>query len=256
MDDTDSFYKHIALFFLQKSFSLQYLFSEMLKAWNMKQLVAVEKIGDYIFKLEFNTMAKKNRVLAAGLWRHKGDALIVVQYDGLVRPSKINIQSLSMWVCFYDLPPAMLKEVGAMQLGGQLGKYIKIDYRYLCYMRLRVYYPLEKPLKPQLMIKIKGCGLMPITLCYKNVSHFCFTCGRIVHAAMNCDNDTDEEPGVKYGEELHVSPPRRVKEITVSQPDARIVQLLFQVTGKLGVDKERTHAPKPLMQDNAKGGYG
>jgi hypothetical protein len=36
----------IASFFSRKSFSLNYLFSDMLKAWNMKQLAAVEKIGD------------------------------------------------------------------------------------------------------------------------------------------------------------------------------------------------------------------
>jgi hypothetical protein len=36
----------IASFFSRKSFSLNYLFSDMLKAWNMKQLAAVDKIGD------------------------------------------------------------------------------------------------------------------------------------------------------------------------------------------------------------------
>jgi hypothetical protein len=90
----------------------------MLKAWNLQQLAAVEKIGDYMFRLEFNKVDEKNRVLDRGPWQHKGDALIVVHYDGLVHPSEIRIQSLGMWVRFYDLPPAMMREAIAMQLGG------------------------------------------------------------------------------------------------------------------------------------------
>jgi hypothetical protein len=117
----------IAVFFSRKSFSPKFLFSDMLKAWNMKQLAVVEKIGDYIFRLEFITEAKKNRVLDGGLWCHKGDTLIVGHYDGLVRPSEIKITSLCMWLRFYDLPLAMMTEAVAMQLGGQLGKAITAD---------------------------------------------------------------------------------------------------------------------------------
>jgi hypothetical protein len=82
----------------------------------------VEKIGDYIFKLEFNKEEEKERVLDGGPWQHKGDALIVVHYDRLVRPSDIKIQSLGLWVRFYDLSPSMM------------------DCRYIAYMRIQVEY--------------------------------------------------------------------------------------------------------------------
>jgi hypothetical protein len=45
----------IAVFYSRKSYSSQFLFSDMLKAWNIQQLAEIEKIGDYIFKLEFNS---------------------------------------------------------------------------------------------------------------------------------------------------------------------------------------------------------
>jgi hypothetical protein len=69
---------------------------------------------------------------------------------------------------------------------------------------------------------------------------------------MNCKDNTDEEQGVKYGEALRASLPRRVKEITVRQADTRTAHSLFQVVGSLGVDRVRTQAPKPPVQDNAK----
>jgi hypothetical protein len=38
-----------------------------------------------------------------------------------------------------------------------------------------------------LKVKIKGRGIMNIMLTYENVSHFCFTCGRMGHVAPNCE---------------------------------------------------------------------
>jgi hypothetical protein len=66
-------------------------------------------------------------------------------------------------------------------------------------MRIRVDYPLKKPLMPQLLVKIKGCGHMPITLWYENVPHLRFSYGRIGHAAMNCNEVTPEDQGVSNG---------------------------------------------------------
>jgi hypothetical protein len=48
----------------------------------------------------------------------KGDTQIVIHYDGSIRPSEIRIESIGLWVHFYDLLAAMMKEVVAKQLGG------------------------------------------------------------------------------------------------------------------------------------------
>jgi hypothetical protein len=52
-------------------------------------------------------------VLDEGSWRHKGDAMIVVHYDGLAWPSEVSIETIQLWVRFYDLPLAMMKETYA-----------------------------------------------------------------------------------------------------------------------------------------------
>jgi hypothetical protein len=88
----------------------------------------------YSFKIEFNNHEEKQRVLEGGPWRHKGDALIVIHYDGMVRPSEVNIESIGLWIRLYDLPPVMIKEASARQLGGQISKFIKMDVRYPGYM--------------------------------------------------------------------------------------------------------------------------
>jgi hypothetical protein len=109
----------------------------------------------------------------------------------------------------------MMKASVAEVLGRQLGEYIKTDYRYPGYLRIPVEYPLSKPLMPKLMVKVKGRGQMVIALRYENIPHFCFSCGRIGHVALNCETRHADDHGVRFREELRASSPKLVREITL-----------------------------------------
>jgi hypothetical protein len=202
----------------------------MQNAWGISKLKVVEKLGEYSFKVEFVTENEKKRVLDGGPWRHKGGALILVHYDGLCRSSEVRINTFQVWVCFYDLPPMMMKEAFAKQLGGQIRTYIRMDNRYPSYLRVRVEFSLSKALVPRLKVEVKGRGAMEIILRYENIPHFCFTCDHIGHAAANCSEEETEDQSIKFGEELRVSPPKRVRTIYVPQGSSRVVCTLFQAS--------------------------
>jgi hypothetical protein len=121
----------------------------------------------------------------------------------------------------------MMKEACVKQLGGQLGRYMKIDSRYPGYLRTRVDFPLSKPLVPKLTIKIRGKGNMEILEKYENVPHFCFTCGRICHAATNCEEGNSVDQGINFAKELKAPPPRRTREISVPQGLSKASKSLF-----------------------------
>jgi hypothetical protein len=87
----------IAIYYSRNSFNPKILFSDMIHAWGIQKMAAVDKLGDYIFKVEFMREEEKERVIGGGPWRHKGDAVIVVHYDGLARPSEIKIQDIGLW---------------------------------------------------------------------------------------------------------------------------------------------------------------
>jgi hypothetical protein len=152
--------------------------------------------------------------------------LFANNYDGLLRPSEICIQSLGLWVRLYDLSAAMMKPTIAQKHGEQLGEFLKSDIRFLGYLHIRVRYLLGKPLMPSLAVTVKGHGQMLITLRYENMPHFCFSCGRIGHAAVTCDAMVEAQ-GVGYGEKLMASPPRCTKEIMVKLMTSRVAQSLF-----------------------------
>jgi hypothetical protein len=57
----------------------------------------------------------------------------------------------------------MMKHEIAQKLGEQLGKVISSNNRYPGYLWVRVEYPLNRPLMPQLSVKVKGRGVMLIS---------------------------------------------------------------------------------------------
>jgi hypothetical protein len=197
----------IAVYYSRKSFGAKYLFAEMVNAWGIANMGQIEK-------LQFHKEEDKMKVMegGGGAWRHKGDALIVVHYDGMTRPSEVCIDSIGMWVRLYDLPPIMMKEGVAKQLSVDLAEYIKMDSRFPGYMCVRALFPLKKALVPQLKVKIKGRGCMVIKVKYENVPYFCFTCGCLGHAVANCEEEVHDHE-VKFSEDLRASPPKRSREI-------------------------------------------
>jgi hypothetical protein len=158
--------------------------------------------------------------------RHKGDAFILSHYDGFSRPSEIHIIDIALWVRLYDLPQVMMKEVVFRQLENQLGKFVKMDVSFTGYMCVCVEFPLHKALVPELKVKIKGRGVMQITVQYKNVPFFCFTCSRMGHAVINCNRGEQEEQTVRY-EELRAFPSRRARVVTTRQQDLKAFRSLF-----------------------------
>jgi hypothetical protein len=124
-----------------------------------------------------------------------------------------------------------MKESVATKMGGQLDRYIKMDTGYPGYVRVRVEYPIVKALIPSLTVKINGRGTTSILLRHENVPHFCFTCGCIGHAPLNCEEGEPEDDGIKFSEELRASPLRHIQEILVRQGATRVSRPLFQASG-------------------------
>jgi hypothetical protein len=74
-------------------------------------------LGDNKFMLKFDTDETRKRIIDGGPWRHTGDALLVVPYDRLSPPSSIVMNSIGLWVRFYDLLDVMRKDEHARKLG-------------------------------------------------------------------------------------------------------------------------------------------
>jgi hypothetical protein len=123
----------------------------------------------------------------------------------------------------------MMEEIYARQLG----RYINMDPRYAGYLRVRVEFLLSKTLVPSISDRVKGRGMMNIMIHYENVPHFYFVCGRMGHAALNCEEGIGDR-SIKFGEDLRASPPKRVREINMKQVSPRVARPLFQTRSHIG----------------------
>jgi hypothetical protein len=66
------------------------LFDEMGATWRLERPIMVIKLDENKFILEFDTEHHYQYALNGGPWRHKGDALIMVPYDGLVGRQRLR----------------------------------------------------------------------------------------------------------------------------------------------------------------------
>jgi hypothetical protein len=97
----------MARFYLVKKYNVRGLFEEMRVAWGLQSMNPVQVLGDNKFFLKFDSKVIKQRVVQGGPWRHKGYGLIVVSYDGFSPPFTIVINTIGMWVRFYNLPAVL-----------------------------------------------------------------------------------------------------------------------------------------------------
>lgn len=97
------------------------MFREMREAWGIHGDFHAEQVDERKFLLQFASAEEKRRVVEGGPWWHKGDALIMVEYEGMARPSSVIINTIALWLLLYNLPPVMMTEAFAKKLGGQFG---------------------------------------------------------------------------------------------------------------------------------------
>jgi hypothetical protein len=179
------------------------LFDEMGAAWRLERPIMVRKLGDNKFILEFDTEPRYQYALNGGPWRHKGDALIVVPYDGFSRPLEIEINSINMWVRFYDVPVTLMSLAFTMALAKKVSnEVLEVGGPVRDFVRAKVAFRLEDPLQPTVEIKIKNKGVMSFEVRYENVPFFCFNCGRMGHSERECPDELDEsdDDEEEYGE--------------------------------------------------------
>lgn len=130
--------------------------------------------------------------------------------------------------------------------------FIEADTRCLSYLRVQVKYLLIKPLVPSMTIRIRGLGLMTFRLRYEHVPHFCFSYGRIGHAAKGCKSTDREDLGVMFSEELRATPPKRLKEVMLRrQPQNVARNLNFMERAKEKSTEASSMSAKPVRASKA-----
>jgi hypothetical protein len=186
----------VARFYTGQDFNASTVFTELShRAWGRQDTVPFRSIGDNRFIIDFDSEKLWRRVVEGGPWKFNGDAMIF---------------SLQMWVLIYDIPAAMITDGFARALGAKIGKVIEVGAVNSDYKRVKVDFPLDKPVMRVVKQKVKGHGVSEFLVRYENIPHFCFFCGCIGHAQRECPEEGTEIGDVRFGQNLRCSPQKKV----------------------------------------------
>ena len=200
----------IACYYSGKPYSAKTLFSEMSKAWAIRETLEVRPLTQNRFVIEFDTEKVLKFVTNGGPWRFNSDALIVVPYDGFKRPLEIVIDKIGLWVQFHDVPIHLMTMAFTEKLARKISPdIIKAVGQVEDFLRVRLMFPLGDSLHNFVWQKVKGHGLLAFKVKYENVPNFCFLCGRIGHDETECPEEIVNRLEKPYGVWLRPSPLRK-----------------------------------------------
>lgn len=88
----------IARVHIDQPYSQFWFFKNMRSAWDLAQDVKFQPLEENLYTLQFFCLGNWERVMQGGPWNFRGDAVIIAPYDGLTKPSTIQLNTLDIWI--------------------------------------------------------------------------------------------------------------------------------------------------------------
>ena len=88
----------------------------MRAAWDIAQEARFKPLEENLYLIQFTCLGDLERVMNEGPWNFRGDAVILLPYDGISKPSTVKLETIDIWIQIHDLPdgfPAMVKSLAA-----------------------------------------------------------------------------------------------------------------------------------------------
>ncbi|EEE51937.1 hypothetical protein OsJ_33563 [Oryza sativa Japonica Group] len=196
-------------------------------------------------------LADRN-AMGGGPWIHRGDALLVGEFDGITSPSRVPLEVVPIWVRIYDLPLVLMTKARGELYGSKLGRVREIDVEEdgrnkHDSFRIRVELSVKRPLRSKLAIKINVQGnevVRRFDLRYERVPHFCLICGFIGHSDKDCERKVvaGDHP-FQFSADLRCSPlkpfERKISKVAPMQARGAARKLVFRGAGSANSSSSR-----------------
>ncbi|KAI5022517.1 hypothetical protein ZWY2020_059247 [Hordeum vulgare] len=80
-----------------ETYSQYWFFRNMKSAWNLAEEVIFKPLEENLYTVQLSRLGDWERVTQEWPWHFRGDAVIVKPYDGLAKPSTVQLDTIEIW---------------------------------------------------------------------------------------------------------------------------------------------------------------
>ena len=104
----------VARVHIDKSYSQYWFFRNMRAAWDLARDVKFCPLEDNLYTLQFFCMGDWERVMQEGPWNFRGNAVVIMPYDSITKPTKVKVDTIDIWIQIHDVPDLYAHLVGPL----------------------------------------------------------------------------------------------------------------------------------------------
>ncbi|PPD80711.1 hypothetical protein GOBAR_DD22375 [Gossypium barbadense] len=171
---------------LGRNIDFSVLQNKLYNLWKPSAPIHMMDIENGYFLVKFQNKLDCEKALSEGSWIIFGQYLTVQPWSLAFDPTQAYPNVVMAWIRFPGLPGYLYNHKIITEIGGTVGKVVKLDMNTDNrtrgrFARLAVYINLEKPLVSHILINGRKQNVE-----YESLSTICFHCGRFGHVENSC----------------------------------------------------------------------
>jgi hypothetical protein len=175
----------------RNSFHIQTIASALRPAWGNPRGLEFRSVGENKFVAEFESQRDRDRVRDGSPWHVSKNAVILEEFVECMQPSELKFDKLQLWARILNLPFNLRNNIWGKAIARELDKNAS-QFAFDPaggFLRARVTVDVTKPLRRGILIDSAARKSRDwYEIQYENVPHFCFSCGRLGHSELYCQN--------------------------------------------------------------------
>uniref|UniRef100_A0ACD6A331 Uncharacterized protein n=1 Tax=Avena sativa TaxID=4498 RepID=A0ACD6A331_AVESA len=172
----------IARVHTEREFSDFWFYKNMCTAWNVAHEVKFRSLEGNRYTIQFACLRDWDKVMEGGPWTFRYHPVLLVVYDGFMKPSEVELNTFKIWIQIHDLSNGFKPMLEV--LAGKVGEVIHVEPTSGDFsgnfFRTRINLDVRKPLKLVVsMIREKERQLFLVK--YERLLDCCAFCGMVGH---------------------------------------------------------------------------
>ncbi|KAE8772817.1 hypothetical protein D1007_55121 [Hordeum vulgare] len=98
----------------ERSYSQFWFNKNMRVAWDLAHKVNIRPLEDNIYTLQFLCFGDSERMMEEGSWALRGDVMVIVRYDGFMKPSSIKLDMLEISTQIHDFHDGYVSQIPSL----------------------------------------------------------------------------------------------------------------------------------------------